>query len=303
MNAGRGRLIASALVAAAALEAPAPVTAQAASQADARAVVEQRIALTAQLLGDGTAVQRIVASRNARAASHLDEGRLHHAMSQDALARGDLVAARTAADEALRHLGLARRLAPDAPARQAAARQRHEQMLANLERLLEAWRGQLPPNDLGDDGDRVAAIGLVGTARWMAGEGRHEESVHVLASAESHVLAGMNRLLQRPAAREVDYTERAATPDDEFRLELRRHLALADLVPLAVNELKPRPDAAALITRYGETSRTLREQAVQRQQGGDAVQALAQLRNATMYLQRALAAAGVATPAPIGETP
>jgi hypothetical protein len=33
----------------------------------------------------------------------------------------------------LRHLGLARRLAPDAPARQAAARQRHDQMLANLE--------------------------------------------------------------------------------------------------------------------------------------------------------------------------
>ncbi len=303
MNAGRGRLIASALVAAAALEAPAPVAAQAVAQADARAVVEQRIALTAQLLGDGTAVQRIVASRNARATGHLDEGRLHHAMSQDALARGDLAAARSAADEALRHLALARRLAPDAPARQAAARQRYEQMLANLERLLEAWRTQLPPDVLGDDGDRVAAIGLVGTARWMAGEGRHEESVHVLASAESHVLAGMNRLLQRPIAREVNYTERAATPDDEFRLELRRHLALADLVPLAVNELKPRPDAAALITRYGETSRTLREQAVQRQQGGDAVQALAQLRNATLYLQRALAAAGVATPAPIGETP
>lgn len=300
MNPRDALMLVSTLASAAWLAAGLPT----ASAQETRSALEQRIALAAQLLGDSPTAQRIVASHNTRAVAHLDEGRLHHALSQEALARGDLAAARKSADDALRHIGLARRLVPDAPARQAAARQRHEQMLANLERLLDAWRARLPPGaGHADDGDRVAAIGLVETARWLAGIGRFEESVHVLASAESHVLAGMNRLLRRSSTREVDYTERVATPDDEFRLEMRRHLALADLVPLAVSELKPRGDAAALIARYGQASRSLREQAMQQHMGGDAAQALVHLQNATLYLQRALGAAGVATPAPAGETP
>lgn len=267
---------------------------------ESRAQLEQRIRLTASLLGDSPSAQRIVGSGNAQAVAHLDDGRVHHALSEDALARGDLAAARKAADEALRHLAMARRMVPDAPARAAAAKARHEQKLANLERLIESWGQRLPPA-LADDGDRLAALGLMDTARHLAAGGRHEEGVHVLAAAESHVLAGMNRLLA--GSRELDYTQRAASPAEEFQIELQRHQNLSDLVPLAVTELRPRPDALALIGRYGEASRSLREQALQRQQAGDTAQALAHLRNASMYLQRALGAAGVALPTPTGATP
>lgn len=267
---------------------------------ETRAQLEQRIRLTAALLGDSPSAQRIVGSGNAQAVAHLDDGRVHHALSEDALARGDLATARKAADEALRHLAMARRMVPDAPARAAAARARQAQMQANLERLLESWRQRLPPAEA-DDGDRLAALGLMDTARYLAGAGRHEEAVHVLAAAESHVLAGMNRLLA--GARELDYTQRAGTPAEEFQLELQRHQSLSDLVPLALSELRPRPDAVALIGRYGEASRSLREQALQRQQAGDWVQALTDLRNASMFLQRALGAAGVALPTPTGATP
>lgn len=284
---------AAALLAGGAGDAPA--------QAEPRAALERRIALTSQLLGDSATAQRIAASHSAQAMSHLDEGRQHHALALEALERGDLAAARSAADDALRHIALARRMVPDTPSRQAAVRQRHAQMLANLERLLDAWRVRLPAMPDGDDGDRLAAIDLVATARWFAAQGLHEQGVHALRAAEGHVLAGMNRMLQQQSTREIDYTERIGTPDEEFRLELRRHLALADLVPLAVAELKPRPEATALITRYDQASRALRAQAVQLQQAGDTAQALANLRNATLYLQRALGAAGVATPA--GDSP
>jgi hypothetical protein len=267
---------------------------------ETRAQLEQRIRLTATLLGDSPAAQRIVGSGNAQAVAHLDDGRVHHALSEDALARGDLVAARKAADEALRHLALARRMVPDAPARAAAAKARHAQMLSHLERLIESWRQRLPPGEA-DDGDRIAALGLMDTARYLASGGRHEEGVHVLAAAESHVLAGMNRLLS--GARELDYTQRAATPAEEFQLELQRHQSLADLVPLALSELRPRPEAVALIGRYGEASRSLREQALLRQEAGETAQALADLRNASLFLQRALGAAGVALPTPTGATP
>lgn len=266
---------------------------------DNRAQVEQRVALTARLLADSSTTQRIAGSGNREAVTHLESGRVHHALAADALQRGDLATARREVEEALRQLAQARRLAPDAQARQAAARQRYEQMLANLERLLDSWREHAGPA-AADDGDRLAAMGLIDTARYFHGAGRAEDATHTLASAESHVLAGMNRVLR---SRELDYTQRAASPAEEFQLELRRHQALSDLVPLAVKELKPGAEAQALIGRYGDSSRAMVARAIQLYESGQAADALASLRNATLFVQRALGAAGVSTPAPAGATP
>ncbi len=266
---------------------------------DTRAALEQRIKLTARLIADSPTAQRIIASGNPRAVNHLDESRVHQSLAEEALDRGDLAAARREVDDALRHIGQARRLAPDAPAQQAALRQRFEQMQASLDRLIAAWRGRLNPNDA-DDGDLVAALGLIGTARYFSEAARYDEAVHTLAAAEKHVLVGMRRVMD---SREVDYTQRAATPAEELQLELQRHQALTDLVPLAVEELKPRGDAAVLIERYGETSRSLRTQALQLSQAGDVTSALARIRNAMLYLQRALAAAGVSMPQASGSPP
>lgn len=268
----------------------------------ARDALEQRLRLTATLMADGPAAQRIQASGNARAVAHLDEGKVHHALAQDLLARGDLAGARRAADDALKHFGQARRLVPDAPGRKAAARARYEQMMASLDRLVDAWQqrlGSSPAAEV-DDGDLLAATGLMHTARGFGGEGRFEEAVHTLAAAEGHVLVGMNRVMH---ARTVDYTARAATPAQEFQLELQRHRSLAELVPLAVNDLKPRAEAVVLIDRYAEASQSLRGQAQARFAAGDTEQALAHLRNALLFVQRALTTAGLVVPQAAGGTP
>jgi hypothetical protein len=270
-----------------------------ADDAAARSQVEQRLKLSAQLLGDSPAAQRITGSGNTQAVSHLEEGRVHQALAQDLLARGELAEARKAADEALRHLATARRLVPDAPARQAAARQRHEQLLTHIERMVEAWRLRAEPGAL-DDGDMFAAMALVHTARSFGEQGRYQEGRLTLETAERHVLVGMNRQLRE---RTLDYTVRAANAAEEFQMELQRYAALAELVPLAVGELRPRPEALALVERHTESSRALRSQAVQRFQAGDAAEALANIRNAQDQVQRALAAAGLSTPADGGVRP
>lgn len=263
------------------------------SRADeARAQVEQRIRLAAQLIADSPTSQRITGSGNTRAVSHLEEGRLHHSMAEDALRRSDVATARAEVDEALRHVGLALRLVPNTKLQQAAAQRRHEQLLASLERLVEAWRGQSLADDV-QDGDLVAAVGLIGTARYFAEAGRPRDAVFTLELAEKHVLSGMNRTLQQ---REVDYTQRASTPEQEFQLELQRHQAMAELLPLALADLKPSAEALKLIERYTGDSRSLRGQALQLQQAGDTSQALARLRNAMLFLQRSLHAAGLSTP-------
>jgi hypothetical protein len=276
------------------------VPGHAADDTAARAQVEQKIRLVSTLISDSPAAQRIGSSGSPQAVGHLDEGRLHHARAVDLLARGDLAGARGAADEALKHLGVARRMVPDASARQAAARQRHEQLMGSVERLIDAWRVRAGAQAPDDGNDLTSAIGLVGVARQQAQEGRYEDANQALMQAERHVLSGMNRTLH---AATLDYTQRSASPAEEFQHELARHRDFAELLPLAVRDLKPRPDALALIERYGETSGSLQAQALQRFQAGDTTQALNHIRSATQYLQRALLAAGVVSPLPTGTTP
>ncbi len=276
------------------------VAARAADVSDPRVQVEQKIRLAGQLLADSPATQRIAGSGNSQALAHFDEGRIHHALANESLARGDVVGARREADEALRKLGLARRLVPDGAARQLAARQRYEQLSGGIERLVTAWRARAQAQSPADAGDLTAAVGLIGTARQLAQEARHEEANQNLLQAQGHVLTGMNRTLH---AATLDYTVRPASPSEAFEHELARHAGFADLLPLAIRELAPRADALALLERYAETSRTLRAQAMQQSRSGATDLALDHIRNATLYLQRALLAAGLATPPATGNPP
>lgn len=300
MNRPRARVVTATALAAAALLLLAAAPARADDTPGLRIQLEQKIRLVSTLIADSPAAQRIRSSGNLEAMAHLDEGRVHHALATDLLARGDLAGARSAVDEALQHLSKARRLVPDGPARQAAARQRYEQLLASLERLMDAWRARADIHANDDGQDLAAAQGFVGMARQQAQEGRLDDANRSLAQAERHVLAGMNRTLH---ATTLDYTLRSTSPAEEFQNELARHRGFVDLLPLAVRDLRPSAEARVLIDRYGEASRALEAQALQQFKAGETTHALESLRNATLYLQRALSAAGLAAPPPTGITP
>lgn len=258
-----------------------------------RAQVAQKMALAARLLSDPSATERIISSGSRPAVGHLNEGRVYHALAADLLARGDVDAAHRAVDQALRLLGVARRLVPDATSRRAAAQTRHEQLMGSTERLIDAWRERAGSQVQGYGNELTAALGLIEVARRLARDGHYEESNQTLVRAERLVLSALNQTLH---AATLDYTLRAKNPAEAFEHELARQRDFAALLPLAVRDLKPRPDAITLIDRYTETSNALQTQALQQQRAGNTAQALAHLRNATLYLQRALLAAGLASP-------
>lgn len=272
-------------------------------EAALRVQTEQKLKLSARLIGDPAAQQRIAGSGVAAAMAHLDEGRVHQALAEDLYAQGDLAGARRSADEALRHASAARRLVPDGGARQAAAKQRHEQLLASVERLVEAARARTTPD--ADGQDLAAAMGLIGVARQQAQETRYDAAQQTLAQAERHLLAGLRRSLGTApdGSATLDYTERAATPAEAYVQALARHRGLAELLPIAVRDLRPTPEALAQVERYGETARSLEGQALQQYQSGAPDTALALLRNATLYVQRALNAAGLVAPTLTGSAP
>jgi hypothetical protein len=266
----------------------------------ARAQLEQKIRLVASLLSDSPTAQRIAGSGNEQAMAHLNEGRVHHAAAKSQLEVGDLTAARRSADEALVHLGMARRMVPDAPSRQAAARQRHEQLVSSVERLFEAWRSRAAASATSDGSEMMAAAGLLDVARQQAQQGRYDDANQALARAQQHVLTGMRQSL---GGNTLDYTQRPANVAEEYQLELARLRSHVELLPLAVRDLRPTTEAQALIERYTEAANVLQTQAQQQFQAGDAGQALAQVRSAALYVQRALLAAGLATPQASGSPP
>jgi hypothetical protein len=264
---------------------------------DAKTQAEQRVRLAARLIADSPAAQRIQASGNSAAVSHLDEGRLHLSVAEEAIKAGDFTKARKTADDALQHLGMARRMVPDTPSHQQMLRQRHEQQLASMERLVEAWRVRAGS---ANNSALLDATGLVGQAKRLGDEQRYDDSLRTLSAVEQRLLDGFTRLF---ASRELDYTPRATNPAEAYHDEMASYSSLSELVPVAVRELSPRADARKLIERYTKSAQALHLQAQQRFEAGDRDGALANLRSAVMYVQRALAAAGVVTPAPTGSPP
>ncbi len=273
---------------------------QAEDDAALRTQVEQKLRLAATLIADSPTALRIAASGHAEARAHLDEGRVHHALAAELLGRGELAQARKEIDEALKHLGSARRLVPDPAGRQAQLQRRHAELQASTERLVEAWRSRQADLSAQDSADLASANGLLDAARQQAGQGRHEDAIATLSRAEKLLLAGYYRGVQNAT---LDYTQRAATPAEAWTLALTQYHALADLLPLAVRDLKPGPASLALVERYAAAASALQGQAQQRQQAGDLDQALADLRNAVLQVQRALSTAGLSTPAPTGNSP
>jgi len=122
-------------------------SALAADDGSTRAQLEQRIKLTAKLYGDGANSQRIAGSGNARAITLLARRPLcTRPRPSRPWPRATWQQPGVRLDEALRHISLARKLVPNASARQAEAQQRYNQRLATLERLLQAWRCRPAPH-------------------------------------------------------------------------------------------------------------------------------------------------------------
>ncbi|GIL07029.1 MAG: hypothetical protein AMXMBFR72_03790 [Betaproteobacteria bacterium] len=269
------------------------VAAASAQDATARRTVEQKLELVRQLVSDSPAARRIAASGNAAAQRHLDEGRRHFERAGEALRAGDIAAAGAAADEALWSFGRARQLVPDDMNRAIAERVRYQQLLQSAERMVPTFRTHLAHAGAADAPDLAAALELIEQAKTLAAAERIAEANRALLQAERHLLVGLNRTI---GDRTLVYRAHFETPALEFDYELERHRSLHDLVPVAIDELKPGEEARAAIRQLVERSRSLRTRAVALAGERRHEDALETVREATALLQRALTTAGLVMP-------
>lgn len=290
------RRLASALGAALlAAHAPAPFGQAAADAGPSLALVRQKEAFAARLLADVPATQRIAASGQAEAQRLLERARGDYREALAALEAGERARANSLLNDVIGAMARARHLAPDPAARLREERSRHAELGASIESLRVSYREHLERlnRDVRGDGAWRAVSRLIEEAQALAAAQRLHEANRLLLQAESLQLDAFGPLL---AGRTLDYTVHFTGPADEFRFELERHRDYEALVPLALAELNPGEGARRLVERYVATSLEMQRNAQRRAATGEYSEALATIRAGTVYLQRALLAAGLVVP-------
>ena len=292
------RLACAAGVALLAAQAAAPV-AQGAAQGEAPPpspqLVRQKEAFAAQLLADQASIGRIAASGSAEAAQLLQRARGDYRQALAAIEAGKGARANSLLNDVIGAMARARSLAPDPAVRAREERARHAQLKASLESLRASYHDHLRQlgREVEGDGTWTAVSRLLEEAQSLAAGERLGEANRLLLQAENLQLDAFGPLL---AGRTLDYTARFSSLAEEFRFELERHMDYDALVPLAIAELNPGEGARQLVSRYVDSGLRLRRTAERHAATGDYSGALASIRAGTVFLQRALLAAGLVVP-------
>lgn len=267
----------------------------------ARATVEQKEALVRRLLDDSPGVKRIEASADAEAKEYFRGARERHARAVLLLEGSHLARAEAELNEAMSLVGKARQRVPDPALQAVELRAQNRAMLRAIESLRASYEAHLAR--LGGNGAaradaalaRIAA--LIDEARGRVDSEHVIEANAVLRAVERELMTALGAVL---GSNTIDYAVRFDSPAEEYAFESARHGSYAELVPLAREELRPGPAAAALIDRHVAAAAALAERAAMSAVRREYAPALETIRQATAQLQGALAAAGLAVPGDAG---
>lgn len=265
----------------------------------ARAVVEQKEALVRRLLNDSPAVVRIEASGNGEAKEYFRRARERHGKAVALLQAADLARAEGELNEAMWMAGKARQLVPDPMRRAIELRVQNRAMMRAIESLRASYRIHLaraqglPRGAEAGDARLAGFDARLDEALSFANSEHVQEANAILHGVERDLVSALTAVLGSDT---LDYAQRFETQAEELAYELSRNRSYRELLPVARAELRPGRDAADLMNRYAATSASLLERAEKSAARRDYAAALEAVRQATSYLQSALAAAGVTMP-------
>ena len=257
-----------------------------------RDTVSQKERLVQRLLHDSPAARRIDASSNEEAKKFFAQAHEQHDKAGAALAAGDYAGSDALLNEALWLIGKARQLVPDTMYRVVEWRFRYQRLQDVVDALNASYEKHLTRANVKPVEQQEIAR-LIADARSYRTSEQIPEAVATLERAQSMLLGGLNRLL---GSSTLVYAEKFDTPADELAHEMQKNRSYGELVPIAISQLKPEPEAMRLVARYIESNQTLSREAQQHAARKNYTAALKATREGTQALQRALGAAGVVVP-------
>ena len=258
-------------------------------------VVEPMLAMVDKILNRSPVAARVLTSQNEQARRHFTSARTLMSHAQALSASGQLHGADVLLNEAIWEISRAQQLVPDPGSQQAGERARFAQLEDSAVALQRTALIALPRagGRPGESAERVARAGaLVEQAVSLARANRYIEANRQLDQALVLLLKDASARL---AGHTIVYDRRFADRREEFDFEAERYRSFERLVPLALLEFRPAPEALALIDRYVAQARELHDRG-EAQVGGDPIAAIKNIVDGTDSLRRALQAAGLVVP-------
>jgi tetratricopeptide (TPR) repeat protein len=258
--------------------------------------VEQKTAMVAKVLEQSPVAARAQSSQNEHARRHISNARELARHAQALAASGIWRGADALLNEAIWEVSRAQQMLPDPATQLAGERARFAQLENSVAALQHTAQIGLPPGSgkQVESSERVAARAntLVEQAAALARVERYGEANRQLDQALVLLLRDASARL---AGHTIVYEQRFANRRDEFAFELDRFRSFEPLVPLALVEYRPSPEALVLIERYVAQARQLRDRG-QAQAAQDIAAAIKSVVEGTDMLKRALQAAGLVVP-------
>lgn len=251
--------------------------------------------MVGRLLNESPLALRIAASNNADAQALYRVAQTAFAEARAALAAGDAQHANTAFDSALQLMHLARKMLPAESGAAVDLQARFASQMKSVESLRHSYRDRLaairsehpaaPPDEL------LAKIDLlVDEARRESAGGRYEAATTTLLNAERRLSEALRDAI---GSTTVEYRRASDRPEQVYREELARNQSYVELLPIAVEQLKPPPDTVAAMNRLVDSNLDRRRLAEQQLAGRNTEAAIATLRHATEAIEDMLKQAGV----------
>lgn len=263
------------------------------------ATATNKLRLIKQQLTHSPLSQRIQQSSHAEAAAKLAEARTHFENAQTESNAGHYVVANRLADEALKLIVSASRLAPDAAQRAEQERSRNTELREAMRTFNQLYTSlgkrmaAINAHPSAANADVARANAMVDKADALIANGNQHDAHGLLTSAHLIVVSTLNRMLM---AQTIVYDLKFDSPAEEFQFEVAKNIGFEDLIPVALARLVVTRETAALAERYVQQSRDLRTTAQSLASGGDYRAALKNIQDASALLQRSLRIAGVVVP-------
>lgn len=257
--------------------------------------VEQKAAMLSRVLNESPVAARIANSQHEEARRHFANARDLTQHARSLVTEGQLRAADGLLNEAIFEISKAQQLVPDPGTQQATERARFSQLEDSVAALRRTALIALPqPAAKKAETEQAlrTADALVDQAVALAKSDKYIEANRQLDRALMVLLKDASARL---TGQTIVYDFRFANRREEFDFELDRHRNFERLVPLALLEFRPSPEARALVDRHVGQARELREHG-EAQFARDPIAAIKDVTEATEALRRALQAAGLMVP-------
>ena len=263
------------------------------------ALVDQKLLLVGRLLDDSPAALRISASNNREAKAAFAQAREKYATALSLVTSGDLVKANVELNDAMWMIGKARQMVPDSMARAVELRTQAATFRQAVGSLIPSYEAHLARTSGAAKGAPVSDATLdrvrkmLDEARAFEEAERIADATRILHDAERTLMAGLAKLLKTAT---IAYGLQFETQAAEYAYELERNTSYVELMPLAIAELKPAPEAMVQINQYTAQNRIAIQKAqklAEQRKFRDAINAL---KGGTAYLQGALAVTGLVLP-------